>query len=283
MAAFVTIDGSDTPNQGRVKINSNFDLVTIELNKKLNLDGSSLPTANINMNGYRLTNAGNAIADNDYTTKIQMEASVNQTIVKRYIYIIPETNQTNKKLYVDGTNSDYGVKTNKISTALSYIKTQGDGTTGNEWTIKVPYKASKYQSESFVNFGDYINMFGEGRPVIELTDSTTVSVADILGNSKISGCTIIYKEGVELNIGNGLNIDDCDIFMTNVASLATKKLTIRSASVTNCRIIADEIILDGTTGNFVDDCKISVWFTNPENNDVNATNKVIPNLVTYFQ
>lgn len=282
MTAFVTIDGSDTPNQGRVKINSNFDLVNTELNKKLNLDGSSLPTANINLNGYRIINAGAGLSANEYTTKIQMESSVNQTIVKRYIYVIPETNQPQKILYVDGTNSDYGVKTNRPDTAFNYIQTQADGTTGNEWTIKVPYKASFYKDQSFAKFGNYINMFGEGRPVIEITDSTTVGVADILGISKISGCTLIYKDGVELNIGNGLKIDDCDIFMNNTSYVSPRILTIRSGVVTNCRIFADQIILDSTTGNFVDDCKISVEFTNPQNNDVNTTNKVVSTLANYF-
>jgi hypothetical protein len=179
------------------------------------------------------------------------------------------------------TTTTLGMLNGFLSTASSTIVGNAT-TTGNEWTIKVPYKASFYKDQSFAKFGNYINMFGEGRPVIEITDSTTVGVADILGISKISGCTLIYKDGVELNIGNGLKIDDCDIFMNNTSYVSPRILTIRSGVVTNCRIFADQIILDSTTGNFVDDCKISVEFTNPQNNDVNTTNKVVSTLANYF-
>jgi hypothetical protein len=101
-----TINITDTPNQGRVKINSNFDSVVVDLNNKLNIDGSNSMVGHLDMGGYRTVNAGAGVDDDDYITKAQMITETNHLVVKRYIYCNPDYNQTSKILYLDGTNSD---------------------------------------------------------------------------------------------------------------------------------------------------------------------------------
>lgn len=279
-----TIDTSDTPNAGRVKINSNFEEIDDSLASKISNDGTTLMQAPLNMNGYRAVNAGAAINDNDYVTKTQMVSENNQLITNRTIYIVPEFNQSNKILFLDGTNSEFGVKVDRIDSALNFIQSEADATFGNEWSIQIPYNNSYYRNENFSNFGNYINLYGVGRPVIEIIDGTTSGVSDIIGNSKLRGITLIYKDGKELNIGGNVKIDDCDIFLVNTSGFASRKITIGGASVTNTRMIADEIILDSTTGNYVDDCTINIEnFTNPNNNEINVTNKSILNLENYFE
>lgn len=279
-----TINITDTPNEGRVKINSNFDSVTTDLDNKLNTDGSNLMDAHLNMNGYRVINAGAGIDDNDFITKSQMITETNHLVVKRYIYCNPDYNQTSKVLYLDGTNSDYGVKVDNLSTALTYSKSQADGTYGYEWTIKVPYKSDYWINQSFVNFSDYINIFGEGKPVIEIADGTTPNVADIIGNSKIRDAILVYADGKTLNLSGNVTIEDCDIILNNTVGLQARKIVIGGANIINCKIIADEIELDGTSVNLVDGCTISVLdFTNPENNDIYAINKTNLNLENYLE
>lgn len=279
-----TINLTDTPNQGRIKINSNFDSVVVDLDNKLNIDGSNSMVAHLDMGGYRTTNAGAGIDDDDYITKSQMITETNNLVVKRYIYCNPDYNQTSKILYLDGTNSQYGVKVDSVETALTYSKAQADGTLGNEWIIKVPYKSDYWKNQSFVNFSDYINIFGEGRPIIEIADGTTSGVADIIGNSKIRDVILVYKDGKTLNISGNVTIDNCDIILNNTVGIQSRKILIGGANILRCRIIADEIELDGTTGNYVDDCTINIEdFTNPENNEINVTNKSVLNLENYLE
>lgn len=275
----VSILVSDTPNQGRVKINSNFDYLLDEVNKKISSDGTTLLSAPLNMNSQQIINLGAGTTPTSAVNKEQMDTGDNQLVVDRYIYV----SEVDKVLYIDGTNANYGVKVSDIDVGLSFAKAQNDATTGYEWTIKIPFRSTYYRGQTFKDFSDYLNIFGEGKPIIEIIDGTTAGVADIIGNSKLDGVTLIYKTGKELNIGGNVKINNCDIFMTDLTGVIPRKLKIGGASVTNCRLVADDIILDATTGNYVDDCIINVEnFTNPENNETNAVNKTIVNLENYY-
>jgi hypothetical protein len=279
-----TINITDTPNQGRVKINSNFDSVVVDLNNKLNIDGSNSMVGHLDMGGYRTVNAGAGVDDDDYITKAQMITETNHLVVKRYIYCNPDYNQTSKILYLDGTNSDFGVKVDNLSTALAYANAQADGTLGLEWVIKVPFKTDYWTNQSFVNFSDYINIIGEGKPIIEISDGTTSGVADIIGNSKIRDSVLVYKDGKILNISGNATLENCDIILNNTSGFLPRKVVIAGGNILRCRIIADVIELDGTTGNYVDECTISIEdFTNPENNEINVTNKSVLNLENYLE
>ena len=277
------INTTDTPNAGRIKINSNFDSVVSDLDSKLNKDGSNAMTASLDMNGYRVINAGAGIDDNDYITKEQMITETNHLVNKRYIYCMADYNQEYKLLYLDGTSSFYGIKADSPETAFNYTAGVNDGTK-YAWTIKVSYKFDLWKNQSFVNFVDGNNVYGEGRPVVEIADGTSAGTADIIADSKLEGLTLVYRDGKELNLGGGLMVDNCDIFLSNTEGFLPRRVRINGAKVTRTRIISDEIILDGTSGNYVDDCTINIEnFTNPENNDVNAVNKSILNLENYFE
>jgi len=277
------INTTDTPNAGRIKINSNFESVANELDNKLNIDGSNSVQSSIDMGGNRIVNAGAGIDDDDYITKSQMITETNHLVVRRYIYCNPDYNQNQKVLYLDGTSPYFGIKVDTISTALAYTEGASDGTK-YEWSIKVPYKYDFWKNESFVHFSSGLNIFGEGRPVVEISDGTVAGVADIMGNSRIEGMTLIYRDGKELNLGDGVKIDNCDIFLSNTSGFLPRKININTAIITRSRLIADSIVLDSTTGNYIDDCVINVEnFTNPTNNDANTTNKTNTNLANYFK
>lgn len=276
------IEATDTPKQGIEKINSNFVLLEDELDGKISSDGTTGMEGPFDFGGYKGIQLAPATEDTDALNLSQAISLSNQLVVRKYIYVIPDTNQSPKLLYIDGTSSDYAIKVDSVQSALKFINSEGGSQDEDRYTIHIPFKNDNYSDQSFVDFGDYINIVGDGRPVIEVSDGTTSGVADIIGDSRIANCTIIYNQGKVLNLEN-LTLHDCDIFMSNLVGMDPRVLTLRSVKITNSRLIADEIVIDGTTGNYLHNNIHTVQFTNEANNDPNTQNFENSNLANYYE
>jgi len=284
MATLIDITKDMTPNAGRVAINTNLTLLNEELAKKLavDTDGTNSITVNLSVQDYRITNAGSAIDDTDVPNLQQLKSYSNKEVTNRKIIIVPEFNQEYEVMYLDGTNSAYDVRVADLESGINYAADEADATFGYSWSMKLPFKSQFYLNQSFVNFGDDFNIYGEGRPVVEISDGTSAGSADLIGDSKLEGLTLVYDDGKELNLEN-VKIDNCDVFMSNISGIDPRVLTLRSVVITNSRLVADSIIFDSTSSSMVDNCIISVDFTNESSNDVNAINRINTNLETHFE
>ena len=283
MATLIDITKDMTPNAGRVAINTNLTLLNEELAKKLavDTDGTNSITVNLSVQDYRITNAGSAIDDTDVPNLQQLKSYSNKEVTNRKIIIVPEFNQEYEVMYLDGTNSAYDVRVADLESGINYAADEADATFGYSWSMKLPFKSQFYLNQSFVNFGDDFNIYGEGRPVVEISDGTSAGSADLIGDSKLEGLTLVYDDGKELNLEN-VKIDNCDVFMSNISGIDPRVLTLRSVVITNSRLVADSIVFDSTTSSLVDNCIISVDFTNEESNDVNVTNRINTNLENFY-
>lgn len=277
MATITDVTSGKNPNEGRQIINDNFEAINDELITTIHADGSVPMQSNLNMNNNRVIALSDGIDGTDGATVRQVTSAMNRLIVKRSAYVVPGFIGA-ERLYPDGTGSEYALKVGSPQRAFEEIT---DATIGNEWTVFVPHNGSYYASQDFSNLKDYINIFGEGNPVIEITDGTVPSYSTINKNGKFKGFTIKYNQGKNLLINVG-TWNDCWIFLSNITGITPRNLTFGQASMMDCMFVADNILLDGTTNNFIHKCTMNVDLGGAGTNDVYTTNFVIPLLENYY-
>lgn len=162
---------SDTPNEGRVKINSNFNELESDSTGYLMADGSIKWTGSQDADGQRLINL--ATDPNNLLDAVNVQTLrtwTDKNIKKNHIYV--STNYTTKVTYYgqDGTTEiAYGVS--NMDDAFNLIP--ADTTTDNWWTIEVAENPNYYPEADMTLLPDYVNIIGIGKPVIPFTGNLT--------------------------------------------------------------------------------------------------------------
>lgn len=269
-----TINLTDSPNAGRTKINSNFIELSSGLAEKISSDGTIPFTGNIDAGGYRLMNLAPATTGTDGINYNQAQSVSNRIIAKNYAYVLPSIATFSPEIYLDGTG-DKSLRVKSITEAFTSIT---DSTTGNEWTILVNNHPSYYANTDFSSLTDYMNVIGtDGNAKLQVSETTP-------GNFVISKSAYFYGLtfnflGTYLRLENNGIYEKCNIYVHDSFSSPTK-ISLSNINLLSCNLIADEIEMDGTSSNFIDDCRLSVDLTGTGINDPNTINKINPNLLT---
>lgn len=269
-----TINLSDSPNSGRTKINSNFSELSIDLAGKISADGTTPFTGNIDAGGNKLINLAPATAGTDGINLNQAQSVSNRIIAKNYAYVLPSIASFSADIYLDGTG-DRALRVKSLTEAFTTIT---DSTTDNEWTILVNNHPSYYPNTDFSSLTNYMNIVAtDGNAKLQVLETTP-------GNFVIDKSAYFY--GLTFNFsgtyfrleGDGI-YEKCNIYVKDSFSNPTK-ISLSNVNLLGCNLIADEIELDGTSSNFIDDCRLSVDLSGTGINDPNTLNKINSNLET---
>lgn len=271
-----TVNTSDTPNSGRVKINSNFSSINTDLATTIHKDGSVAMDSTLNMSGYRVVNMGAGVDATDGVNYGQLLAEVNKRVVTNFFEVAPNypTLDTTSQRFV------------AVFKALGAIT---DATTNNWYTIKVYPKKSQeaggYSEDLSTYFKNYVNLVGENYPVITLVQDGNQD-AIISGNGIIKGIRFrflghsITESHLTLQ---GVKFEDCTFYLGN--GLAVADLHLNGCSMSNCKVMVPStsaIIMDSTNYNLVNNCVINLDLSGTGQLESGCVNEIIPNLVNYY-
>jgi hypothetical protein len=290
-----TIDLTDSPNSGRIKLNSNFLIVQQDFDEKIERNGSIPFTGDCDLGNNQVINLAPGIDDTDALNLGQAKTISNKLISRNTAYVIPALRNTSEWLYLDGTTGDeiaLRVSTPELAVDIihpnSGIIINGDSnsheaTSGNQWIIKIEKHPTYYASQSLAQLTDYMRVAGIDKPIIELKDDASVAGQTTLNqNTEFENVIFNYHTGQQFNISNGI-YEDCIIYMSAVTSGTPKQLKLSNVKMTKCKLIGmEEIILDATSSNFINNCEMSVDFTGTGTNCLGAVNVIEPNLETLY-
>lgn len=270
----VTIVKGDTPNQQRVKINSNLSDLSTEVNNKLNIDGSNAMLAPLPMSGNRITDVGNGLLDTDAVNLGQMNNVANRLVQQKCAYVINGYLGT-EVIYVDGT-SNWAVKVGDINDAFTAINS--DTSTGDEWTIVVG--PGKYGSVKFYNLPINTDIVGTGNVEISAdTDLMIPTTTTINSSGNWKGVKVKSSVTGKLIIKGKPKIEDCVFYAP------TANISLQGTNIETSKLIAksgSQIELDSTSVNYVNWCSISGDFTGSGVYDYNTQNIINTELETYY-
>lgn len=268
---------SDTPNEGRVKINSNFNELESDSTGYLMADGSIKWTGSQDADGQRLINL--ATDPNNLLDAVNVQTLrtwTDKNIKKNHIYV--STNYTTKVTYYgqDGTTEiAYGVS--NMDDAFNLIP--ADTTTDNWWTIEVAENSNYYPVADMTLLPDYVNVVGIGKPVIPFTGNIT-------GLSKWKDIVLAVTTGGGITIKN-LFLENFAIKFTGNDLLVEEKVFAKSSYFV-CEA-SDRIILasDSSAGVlryfYFSNCDLSVDFEGIGLLDGGVSNTISSDLKSYLE
>lgn len=183
---------ADSPNEGRNKINNNFQQLETDSTTALKSNGSVKFTGSQDADGNRIMNmVTNPDNLGDAANVATVRLYSDRNIKKNHVYVSPNYITQVDYYGQDGTTViAYGVKS--LTEAFSLIT---DSTTNNWWTISVADNENYYSDMvDFNSAPDYIVIEGEGNTVYQFT-----------GDITHIGCTknmVLITNQVNTNLGN---------------------------------------------------------------------------------
>jgi hypothetical protein len=276
MASLTLLTTSDTPNSGRIKINDNDTALNAELATTIHADGSVPMSATLPMGGYRTVNQGAGIDPSDGVIVSQLQNEVNKRVVKNFLEVAtnyPITDSTSKRFA-------------SVRKALESIS---DATTGNWYAIKVYPNVDHvtgYSEELGTYVKNYVDLIGEGLPVVTVTPDSG-QTATLTANGRVENIKFkftghnILASYLKLQ-GNGF-FENC-VFVLG-SGLNVADLILGGVGMHNCQLVVpstSQILLDGTTYNYVHACATTVDITTGTGVlESGCINSIIPNLVNW--
>lgn len=264
--AITPLTVSDTPNEGREKINANDAYLDEELTNKVNNDGSTPFAGNQSMGNNQLLNL---VTDPDNPSGAVNVSTLRQGtgILSRLKYVSVSSSHTIEKyLYADDgtTVTGYGVST---------LEDAFDKTDGTSWwviSVEADYQAG---IENFNLLKNYTKLVGIGKPEILFSgDMTNYFFAE---NIKFN----TSQENTHMARGR---IDNCEVWFADDKSAAPKSLLLDDRVVIKNSLLvtnSNGAIILGAHGYFhISGNDMSVDLSGEGSNEPNAQNLISTNL-----
>lgn len=271
------IEEADLVNQGRNKINANFDQLTDEYGSFIRSDGSKAMEAHLDMSGHQIKNVAPATSSAEAVNYDQAASFANKTVANNYAYVIPASGDP---------YSDFNLILSDQTGRAVRAKSIGDIfrnlsiTNETRWTIKIFNHPTYYNDADFSMATSGFNLIGDGFTKLKLMP-TTVELNEFIltRNLYFKDLSLIFN-GTRMEFDK-CTFDNCKLYCYH--ETAESKIQLKDVTIVNSDIISSSIQILEPGICFINNCRLSTDLTGTGVIDPNVINQIIPNLKTYIQ
>lgn len=271
------IEEADLVNEGRNKMNTNFDELAAEYESFIRSDGTKAMAASLNMANHQVKNIAPATSGGEAVNYDQAVSFTNKIVANNYAYVIPASGDPYSDFdLILSDQTGRAVRAKSIGDIFRNLSITNE----TRWTIKIFNHPTYYKNTDFSAATDGFIIIGDGFTKVSLMPTTIESTEFVLTkNIYFKDMNLIFN-GTRMKFVN-CTFDNCKLYCYKDSDEA--RVQLNNVTIVNSDIVSDviEILEPGIC--FINNCRMSTDLSGTGVFDPNGINQVIPNLKTYIQ